>query len=456
MNDWQRFQADFAGKKVLIFGLGLQGGGVQVANTLQAAGAEVRVTDQKSAAELARSIAQLHPAVALELGEHQAAAVAWADWIIKNPAVPYDHPLLQPALAAGKPVVGEAALALQYLRDRSIAVTGTRGKTTTSHLIAYLLKTAQRPTCLAGNIPGHPLLAQLPHLQGNETIVIEIPSFQIESLRYTKTSAHIAVITTLYPDHLNRYPNWEAYVTSKTDLFAYQQPGDIAVFQADREWSDVVEQAVGTNVTAQPVTSATIATCRQQFTTTLPGEHNWENIALAVTAVRQLGVDEEALQAGVATFPGVPFRLEDIGQHQGLTFINDTTSTTPVALEKALAAFPGKRFILIVGGASKNLPLNAGLAQKVAQEPLGVVLLKGEGQAIIESAWQENHLTPPSHLVTVESLSQAVTAATQLAHETQAEMVLFSPGFASFDWFTNEFDRGEQFNQLVRALPEAS
>lgn len=453
MSYWAEFCQDFQNKKVLIFGLGLQGGGVQVANTFLAAGAQVRVSDQKSESELTASLKDLNPAIQIQTGSHPPEDIEWADYVIKNPGVPYEHPLIQTALEQDKPVVGETALALTYLRDRSIAVTGTRGKTTTAHLIAHLLQTGGVSNILAGNIPGRPLLAQLPNIDEQTWAVIEIPSFQVESLRYTKASAHIAIITSIYPDHLNRYPDWSAYLQAKTDLFSYQKPGDIAIYQADRDWSLWLENALATEVNFWPVTKDTIRELRQQYSSPLPGDHNWENISLAIQAVQSFGLTPEVIQTALTTFKGVPFRLETIAVKQGITYINDTTATTPTALEKALEAYQDKKIVLIAGGATKNLPLKPEFIRQLASQPAAIIFLQSTGQQEIQAAFKEYSVNPTKHLI-ADSLAQALQQASHSAQELGAEIVLLSPGFASFGMFINEFDRGDQFNELVRQLPE--
>jgi len=447
MQYWQQFSQDYRDKKVLVFGLGLQGGGVAVANTFARAGAQVRVSDQKTVAELQTSLSQLESSIEIAVGGHQESDIDWADCIIKNPGVPEEHPHIIKALTAHKPVLGEMALALTYIRDRSIAITGTRGKTTTTTLIAHLLTAAGLPIILAGNIPGKPLLAQLETAPDDAWFVIETSSFQIESLRITHISAHIAVITTLYPDHLNRYSTWENYARAKTDLFTYQKAGDISVFQADRDWSPTITQALRQDVTALPVTKQDVTKMKNRFQTPLQGEHNWENIAIAVKVAEVFAIAEPILQQAIQNFSGVSYRQENRGTIQGLTFINDTTSTTPTALEVALDTFKNEKFVLIAGGATKKLPLSETFLQKLTQTPLHTVLLTGSGAQELEQATQQLGLSWEHQ--TVDSLNKAFQMAIQTAKQLGATTILLSPGFASFEMFTNEFDRGDQFNALV-------
>jgi UDP-N-acetylmuramoylalanine--D-glutamate ligase len=453
MSIWDQFVNDWQTKKVLIFGLGQQGGGVKTANTFARTGAKVRVSDLQSAEELAQSVSQLNPSIELALGGHQKTDIDWADLIIKNPAVPYDHPLIQQALRQKKLVVGETALAMKYIRDQSIAVTGTRGKTTTTWLIYHLLKESGVPAIIAGNIPNQPLLAILPEVTPETQVVIEISSFQIESLKYLGTSAHISVITTLYPDHLNRYSSWPEYVKSKTDLFKYQKNGDIAVYQSDQPWSGEISSSIPAHSNEIRASKEIINQLQQRVRLKIPGQHNWENAALATTVTSYLGLSETQINRGLQTFAGVPFRLQVVAELENIKFINDTTSTTPVALEKALEAYADKKIVLIAGGASKNIELASDFLQKVATIPQAIILLSGEGQIELQTGWQNHNISVNSSKIkVVESLPEAVNLGFQVAKEQSAEVVLFSPGFTSFDRYKNEFDRGEDFNQLVQAI----
>jgi UDP-N-acetylmuramoylalanine--D-glutamate ligase len=451
MSYWSQFCQDFAGKRVLIFGLGLQGGGVQVANTFHNAGAEVRVSDLKTQDQLAESISQLHPTIHGTYGQQPAEDIVWADFILKNPAVPYEHPLIQQALTSGKPVIGEAALALHYIGSQTIAITGTRGKTTTTYLIHHFLEQAGYSVILAGNIPQSPLLPQLQQATPNDWFVVEIPSFQTESLVYTQASAHIAIITSLSADHLNRYPTQQDYVQAKTHLFRYQKSGDIAVYQTGQLWTETLEQSIPVDVQKMAVTPNDVQFVSEHFQTHLLGNHNRQNIALARAAVRSLKVSDQDIQAVLDSFTGVPFRQERVAEIDGIEFINDTTATTPTALNTALDTFAKRKVIIIAGGATKHLPLPVETAQKLASLPVGVVLLQGSGEQEIKQAWQQLGQSP-GHLATAESLAQAVQTSFTWAKKFAADTILLSPGYASFEMFTNEFDRGQQFNQLVASL----
>jgi len=447
---WQQFQNDFLGKRVFLFGLGRQGGGAKVANTFVAAGAQVTVFDALPADELQESLAELNASIQLHLGENEPNLTA-AEFIIKNPAVPFSHPSVMAAQEAGIPVVGETALAVKYLRQRCIGITGTRGKTTTTALTGKLLEAAGWKVVVGGNIPQFPALSLLPDCTDNTWAVLEISSFQLESFAAVQTSPHIAVVTNVYPDHLNRYASLEEYAHTKAEIFRFQQSGDTAVYAGPVEWYETFQKSIPREVTARTVETNAVQHVKETYTTQLFGDHNWENIAM-VEAIREaLQIPSAALQTALDSFTGVPYRLETIRELDGVRFINDTTSTTPVALEKALEAFAPRNFVLITGGATKHLPLEDTLLEKLAQNPAAVLVLPGTGSSELLAAVANAGLSLPN-LQSLEDLAHAVQQAFAWAQEQQISTVLFSPGFTSFEMFKNEFDRGDHFNRYVRDL----
>lgn len=437
----------FSDQRVLIFGLGRQGGGVQTANIAIKYGAQVRASDQLTASDLQSSIAQLDPAVDGHWSGHREEDIEWADLIIKNPGVPFSHPHMLAAEAAGKRVTTETSLALQMTRDRAIGITGTRGKTTTTTLIHHLLQSAHIPAVLGGNIPNFPTIALLDSIEDPETwLVLEISSFHVEATFRDHVSPHHAILTNVYPDHLNRYDSLEHYAMTKAQLFSWQHQGDHAYWNAlpDRG-TDHVPAFIQSEVTTHQMSEEDL-TRVASLATPLLGEHNQENLALAMIVAQQVGVDETALQRGVATFQGVANRLETIATKKGIRWINDTTSTTPVALEKALDAVKPP-LVLIAGGTTKNLPFSEELHRKLDTIPDAVIWLPGSGtQQLLEQFYRDN--LPHNH-TQVDSLEAAVVLAEELARTHRAESVLFSPGFTSFELFANEFQRGEVFRSLV-------
>lgn len=430
------------GKKVLVFGLGRQGG-AKVANRLHELGAYVRVSDAQTQGQLAQSVAELDPAIKLSLGDQKATDIEWAEIIVKNPAVPYTHPLMVLAEEQGKVVTSETALALAPVRDRSIGVTGTRGKTTTSQLIFEILKQAGWKVLLGGNQPQRPTLDVVLTAEDDAWFVFELSSFQLESLDRERISPHIAVLTSLSPDHLNRYETMENYVSAKASIFRWQVAGDSAFFWKGSEWDELIRASIQSGVKSQALSFSEVAEVSQAFSFAVPGEHNKRNGTLAVKVARSLEIDDEVIARAVADFSGVPYRQQVLATNDGIIWINDTTATTPTALLTALETQGQTPFILITGGTTKHLPFPDLLISKLQQMSENIVWLAGSGtNELWEAIGAKNQ---KAH----EKMLDAVQAARSLSQEKGTPRVLLSPGFSSFEHFQNEFDRGDQFNVSV-------
>lgn len=438
------FQDTVKGKKVLIFGLGLQGGGLGDALWLSQNGAKVRVTDQKSPTELSATLSKLPPTIELSLGGHKPEDIVWADLIIKNPGVPDDHPLLLLAISNGKPVMTSIAIFVQQAREKIIGITGTRGKSTTTELI-YLILLAQYPGLVGrgGNIPGTSGLALLDLINEYKYFVLELSSFQLHNFHQLKVSPRIAVVTNLYPDHLNRYPTMEAYANDKSAITLYQTPSDFVVLNQANPGS----LQIGANSSANKIFFSA-EDVPSDWNIHLPGLHNRENIAAALRVAQALTISTDQVKKVVENFHGIAFRLEDRGQVSGVNYINDTTSTTPTAAIKACQAM-SRPTVIIVGGADKNLPYDT-LVTELAQNQLIekiVILGSKDIPGFVASLRQQ---APHKIVGHADSMISAVKLATTQA--VVGGVVLLSPGFASFDLFQNEFDRGRQFNACVEAL----
>ncbi len=431
------------GRNVLIYGLGLQGGASGDAAFCVGHGSRVRVTDKKTESELAKTITKLPPGVELSLGGHSEADITWADYVIKNPGVPDDEPLLIRAREAGKPVYTSIALLVQEFRDRTIGVTGTRGKSTTTELIFRLLNMVYPGEVMrGGNIPGTSGLALLDEAASARYIVLELSSFQLAAFHELRVSPHISVVTNLYPDHLNRYNSMAAYLRDKQGVAAYQTSTDICIYNQDNVGAgDIARVGQGKKIT---YTASTIT----GWPSSLPGAHNRENIAAMAALAKELGIEEQVAQKLAADFSGLPYRQETIREVRGVTYINDTTATTPTATIKAIEAATSP-FVLIFGGDTKGLPYGELMKIIGNSEKLQKIVILGS--AHIPDAVAALRAVAGDKIVgTATSMQEAVQLATASAHPGWS--VLLSPGFASFDLFENEFDRGRQFNEIVRAL----
>ncbi len=452
---------DLRGKRVLIMGLGLHGSGIASARYAAQQGAIVRVTDLRSAEVLAPSIASLAGLpIEYVLGKHREEDFRWAEIVIRVPGVRRDSPYLRLASENGASIEQEIAFFFKACMGRIIGVTGTRGKTTTTTLIYEILRANGTPTTIGGNVSGIETLSLLPTITPQTLVVLELSSWQLEGLAPHKLSPSVAVMTNVYPDHLDTYQDIEEYAEAKANIFRHQHTTDLAIFNYDNPWT----RCFGEQTVAEiwftslelggsfPRGSANLIPF--MFTDTpMVGKHNLENILLATTTARLLGVPDEIIASTVRSFHGVAHRLEEVAVVNGVRYINDATSTTPVAGRVALAAFDGP-IVLVVGGNTKFLPLED-WPEAIVSQCRDVILLKGTGTdellPALQDAAQKLRITSPVHGV-FDDFTAAMNAAVSFTHP--GDVLLLSPGFTSFGMFLNEFDRGDKFVAYVRQLKE--
>jgi UDP-N-acetylmuramoylalanine--D-glutamate ligase len=314
-----------------------------------------------------------------------------------------------------------------------IGVTGTRGKSTTTELIYEMIKASGQPVHLGGNVRGLSTLSLLPKIKLGDWVVLELDSWQLQGFGAEKLSPQIAVFTNFMDDHLNYYAgDRQQYFADKANIYKWQRPGDHLIVGSKLKIPD----CAGVRAKAADVPAG--------WKLKLLGEHNRENLALAIIAAELAGVKPAVIKKVAQTFPGMPGRLEWRRTWRGIKIYNDTTSTTPDALEAGLKAM-GQKAILIMGGADKNLPLEV-LAARLPGLTKKVFMLPGTGTDKFKV-----QLTKAKKFAEVQSLKEGFQKA--LAEAKKGDVILFSPGFASFGLFKNEFDRGDQFNDLVAALP---
>lgn len=475
---------DFKDAVVTVMGLGRfkQGSGVGATKWLMRHGAQTIITDLKSEEELQESVSEVmrwydqyrrnypdreiyHPLFVL--GEHREEDFTDVAAVLQNPDVPKEDRLVALAREHQVPIFSDVSLFFQFCPYPITAVTGTRGKTTTTSLIGEIFK-AQDPTAVvAGNIKVSPLesLDDLLSSGKPRPIVLELSSTLIDSLAATSNSPEIAVLTNLSPDHLNRYKSFDDYKRSKEQLFAMQTAEQMAVLNADN--ADVT--AIGSRIKSKVYwfTKGTdlknaggtfikegVINFRQSGVDepiiavtelAMPGEHNLENVLAAVCATKLAGVPTDLIVGVLKTFQGVADRQEILGVKDGVTYVNDTTATSPEGAIAALKRFGQKgKIILLAGGASKNLPLES-LGKTIQATCKYVVLFEGTAtddfvKAIGESVPQ----------VRVKSMHEALQAATAVG--SAGDTILLSPGTASFGIFKNEFDRGDQFKEIVKKM----
>lgn len=452
---------DFAGRRVTVMGLGRFGGGVGVTRWLAAQGADVLVTDLEPRERLAESVAAIERlvdagVVRLRLGGHNVSDFTACDAVVANPAVPkpWENRFLRAAAAAGVPITTEIALVVRGLdRARVIGVTGSVGKSTTSAMIAHILRECGMAVRLGGNIGGS-LLDEgdggtgIRSVEGGNWVVLELSSAMLHWLRHW--SPRVAVVTGIADNHLDWHGTFEHYVASKRVILGSQEPGDVAVLgRSVRDWT--TRPGVGRVVVGDEL--AGVGLLR------IPGRHNRVNAAMAVAAVDCLnlpGVTASEAWAAVAGFPGLPHRLQFVGEVGGVRFYNDSKSTTPEATLTAIRACdpgvddrPGPGIVhLIAGGYDKGADLGPIAGQ--APHLRALYAIGATGPRLAEAA---NRAHPPIGATCRETLEAALDAA--FARAACGEVVLLSPGCASWDQFENYEMRGERFVELVRRLVAA-
>jgi UDP-N-acetylmuramoylalanine--D-glutamate ligase len=451
------------GRRVLVMGLGLLGGGVSAARyAVEQGAAEVAVTDLRPEEVLKPSVEQLAGMpVRYVLGRHDPDDFRAADVVVRNPNVPRSSTYLAMAREAGARVEMEIAWFFRACRGKIAGVTGTRGKSTTTLLLHHTLARAGMWPLLGGNLGGIETLALLPQITPDRWVVLELGNWMLEGLHTIRRSPHLAVFTNLLPDHLNAYDSMEDYGEAKSSIFRYQGPDDTALFNADNDYSrHYGDAAPGGHIwfysgerraswpRADPQAQRPFAYAED---IRLRGAHNLANVQAATLAAELIGVDPAVIHAAVAGFGGVPHRLEVVRVLDGVTYVNDSASTAPVAGVAALRSF-SEPVVLIAGGNTKNLD-SSDYAAEAAARAKRVILLKGsaseEFAAQVRAAAATQGRPDPVE-GPYDDFAYAIARARAAA--APGDVVLLSPGFTSFGMFLNEFDRGDQFRALVQNL----
>lgn len=436
--------AIFSGKRITVMGLGLLGRGLGDTLFLVHAGAHVTVTDLKNADALAPSVAKLKGLpVKLSLGGHDPEDFLTADMILRNADVPRTSLFLKLALENGIPVEMDESLFCKHFQGQVVGITGTRGKTTTTTLVYRILEAYRPGVFLAGNIMGSATLPLLGQAKPDDTVVLELSSWQLQGFHDAGISPNASVFTNIYPDHLNRYKGMSDYVADKKAIFLYQKGSDFCIFNGDQP-----ETAAMVSEAPRQTDFFRVDEVPRNWRIKLPGKHNLENVAAALRLTRRLGVPENLIRSIVESFVGVDHRLQSLGERKGVEFVNDSTSTTPVAGCAALNALAGKRIFLIAGGSDKNLDLTP-FAKAAASKAYRIALLHGSAtqqlhQGIMRAGGDDKILG------IYEDLKSAVSALVDEAEPS--DVVLLSPGCASFGMFRNEFHRGETFIRIFNEL----
>jgi UDP-N-acetylmuramoylalanine--D-glutamate ligase len=438
------FRSIFRGKRITVMGLGLLGRGLNDTLFLIGCGANVTVTDLKDENELAPSVERLRGLpVTLRLGEHVEDDFINTDMVLRNADVPRSSRFLRIALDHGIPVEMDESLFCKHFQGTVVGVTGTRGKTTTTVLTHKILSAHQGRAFLAGNILGEATLPLLGEAQPEDPVVLELSSWQLQGFHDAKLSPTASVFTNIYPDHLNRYSGMEEYINDKKAVYQYQSGRDFCVFNGDQSET----RALAKEAPAR-FEFFRIEDVPDEWNIQLPGLHNRQNVSAALNLCRNLQVPEEVIRRTVEQFRGVEHRLQWLGEKDGVGFINDSTSTTPVAGCAALNSVDAKRILLIAGGSDKKLDLQP-FASEAAKKAHKIALLNGTAtdallNGIIRAGGGNKLLGPFGDLA---------DAVDRLLMQAQSgDVILLSPGCASFGLFKNEYHRGETFIRIVKEI----
>jgi UDP-N-acetylmuramoylalanine--D-glutamate ligase len=435
----------FENKKVTVMGLGLLGRGIGDTAFLAENGADVIVTDKKTEDQLSSSLETLSDCIGpaytkptYVLGEHRLEDFENRDFILKAAGVPLDSEYIAHAHGKNIPIYMSAALVcdivMKELPDTVIVgVTGTRGKSTTTELIAHILRTNGSRVHLGGNIRGVANLPLLGEIEDGDFLVLELDSWQLQGFGDMKISPHIAVFTSFMDDHMNYYKNdKELYFNDKAKIYRNQHDGDILIASPQASGEIIMRgERVAMSVPEQ-----------QHFDMKLIGGHNQVAAGLTYDVATQCGLDDESIRASIATFSAVHGRLEDVGLcTNNVRVFNDNNGTTEDATVTALNAIVEtftKKPILIVGGADKFLPIDT-LEETIKEKTKAVVYLSGTGT---------NRITLPKEYE-FDKLEDCIAKAFDIAEE--GDIILFSPAFASFSkYFNNEYERNDVFVKEIQ------
>jgi UDP-N-acetylmuramoylalanine--D-glutamate ligase len=424
---------------------------------LRRRGAQVTVSDVRSAEALANDIpALLEEGIMVEAGGHGLLTFRRQDLIVVSPGVPLDTPELVQARNFGRPIIGELELAARFLRGKTLAITGSNGKTTSTTLVGEILQEAGFNTLVGGNI-GVPVVALIDESTPDTWSVLEVSSFQLESTE--QFHPEIAVILNITPDHLDRHGTFENYARAKERIFAAQTPEDFVVLNADNAraaqaapharsrvyWFSLdrtVPQGAWVEAGHVVYRAAKDAAVERIIPLTgipLKGEHNVENVLASVCAARLAGAAPDAIRRAIEKFKAVEHRLEYVATINGVEFFNDSKATNVDATAKAVAAF-NHPIHLILGGKDKNSDYTQ-LSELLRQHVRAIYTIGSAASKI------ESQLRGVVSLHSCETLDKAVSAAAAAARP--GEIVLLAPACSSFDQFESYEHRGRVFKELV-------
>jgi len=439
-------------KKVLQMGLGILGGGVATAKWLIEQGAILTITDLKDEDYLKYSLDKLtgiKTQINFVLGEHRDKDFLENDIIVINPDVSASNKFVELARQAGKQIENELTLFYKFCQSlKIVAVTGTRGKTTTVNWIDHLLKSQNFNTLVLGNSPDKPLLQEIKKCKKDTFVVIEAPSFLLEICDKSEFVPHIAVITNLYQDHINRHKDMEGYALVKGNIFKHQDEKDFLILNKENEWTEFF---LAQKPKAQVLffSEKDLIENKEEFVKHW-GTHNLQNFSVASLVAITLGVSPEQIKKQISTLPQIKFRQEKVFDNGKLQIYNDTTATSPEALTASMQRFclDDEKVVFISGGTDRELNFEEwGKIARGLLKPENLVLLSGSATEKMKRAlnWEKYY--------EFDNLKECLNRAIEISKSIEGKAkIFFSPGAKSFEKFKNEFDRGKKFNLLVSKL----
>jgi len=436
-------------------GLGIVGGGVGVVKFLVKAGAKVLVTDLKTKKQLESSFKKIRQLpVKLVLGKHRPQDFKNTDLIIRNPGVSDNSLYLKIAEKNGVPIDNDVGIFFELCPAPIVGVTGTKGKSTVVTLIHQFLKSKYPDVILAGNIGTSPL-ESLKKINKGSKVVLELSSWQLEGLKNHKMSPQVALITNIYPEHLNRYKSLRAYINAKKIIFLFQKPGDNLFLNYDDKIVREFSKKANSKVYFFSEKKIPKYFKKNIEDLKIKGEHNISNVLAAISVANLYKVPFKNIRRVLGKFRWLPGREEFIAEIKGVKYFNDTAATMPdaaiFAIKTLSREFPRAKIILIAGGQDKNLNYKK-FAKEIKKNVRYLILFSGNASAKIKKGIGSLKISKKTFSIfpNINSMERAVKLTSQLSG--RGDIVLLSPAAASFNLFTNEFDRGEQFNKFVKKL----
>ncbi len=420
-------------------GLGILGRGVNLAKFLAENGAKLIITDLKSEKELRSSLNRLKKFKGIKyvLEKHRLADFRNRDMVVRAADVPLDSPYIKEAKKNKIPIEMDASLFAKLSKARIIGITGTRGKSTITHFIYQALKNNNQRVFLGGNVRGLATLPLIRKVKENDIVVLELDSWQLQGFGDSKISPDISVFSNFLPDHMNYYKgNMNQYFNDKANIFKYQNKENYLILSQQSE-KEIKKRFRG-KIKSQVIKKNPFP---KNWKTELIGQHNKDNLALGIKVLEVLRMKKSLIKKAVKEFKGIPGRLEFIKKINNVSYYNDTNASSPEAVIAALKSFQKENIILIAGGSDKNLDFKE-MIKEIKKRVKSLILIKGKGtEQMVKDL--KNY---PFELAS--NMKKAVKKAKGFSQK--GDIVLLSPGTASFGVFKNEYDRGEQFNKYVR------